>query len=842
MHGHAASLVRDLDRIPSGLQTRVPLNTTTNQPSDVVLRSQTAGACRYPGEMSEEPHSYTIWDQEWEPALEDPHSRSLRELLEPQGCSKVVQVDYSEGGSHPATMELAARAACRTITSADDVTRLCREGADADVAIEVHLASRRVPPVGLLSLVIIDAIVVRNTDTRLTLPPWPSRELQQAVLEALIDAGANANFRPGEGFRPLPAARSCANVTAVDALLRAGAVTQGMYLAFLPNQPYLPFPPSFQYEAALLKAYRRVLQQDPTLASEEYRDGKQTMTPIHMSGSAEGFMSAEFLRSYLTLLAEHGASITARTGDRYTPLGSAVHAGAPCVVEWLCQRLGREEINKRQHTNAEGISLLEYAGFVLSLLLRDKAAPEAVDRARQVIGTLLRHGADIQLIRTTTPRRRYVRKLVQDIHKEMNQPSAPPQQQQQQQQESGAAKAAKIAARLIGEEVKDKAKKAKRGGKKDGKGGGHPQQHEQQQHGQQQSVSIESEAIDDEEPSSVSTGVVDTDADEQPPSASSADPQPAAPSPSCDVSSAVPAPATSPVDREDSDGEFVPVVRGRKKPNKKARPDQQEPALTLQHAPVTQTQPLSISGRPFSSSAARRPAAGRGLVTHVPTQTRSHRGPPPLVLMAAMPPSIGSSALPPRPQHPPPHALVRPLAASERQGADRPAASPSTIDTNTAFAQRTSVSAGSSSHTADGQRGRCGGGEGEVGTDSAAAAEHLVGQLRRQLSHKDQENDALIRQLQEVQWKFVQSSHHLQQQQQQQQAGVDTPPAAPTAAADDGLKCDVCMDNYKSTLLVPCRHICLCGGCAGVLMSGPPAERLCPRCRQPITDTQQVYL
>ncbi|CEM30658.1 unnamed protein product [Vitrella brassicaformis CCMP3155] len=33
MHVHAASLVRDLDRIPSGLQTRVSLNTITNQPT-----------------------------------------------------------------------------------------------------------------------------------------------------------------------------------------------------------------------------------------------------------------------------------------------------------------------------------------------------------------------------------------------------------------------------------------------------------------------------------------------------------------------------------------------------------------------------------------------------------------------------------------------------------------------------------------------------------------------------------------------------------------------------------------------------------------------------------------
>ncbi|CEL99959.1 unnamed protein product [Vitrella brassicaformis CCMP3155] len=765
------------------------------------------------GQMSEEPRRHTVWDQEWEPALEDPHSRRLRELLEPQGCSKVGV--RSEGGDDAATMELAARAVCRTITSAEDVTRLCQEGADADLGLQLHLSSCRLTPMGLLSLVIDDVVngridddddddVVGEEITDVTLPPWPSHELQQAVLEALIAAGANPNGRPDEKGRPLHRTRLCANVTAVDVLLRAGAVTHGLHLAFW---PCLPSPPSPQYETDLLNVYRRMLEHDPALVSET--GGERQGTPIHNAGAAESVMSRDFICAYLDLLAQHGASLTARDAYGNTPLGTAVLAGAPCVVEWLCERLGKEEIN---NTKAEGnmISVLELAGCCLTgRRQKAKAEPEKLDKAKQVVRTLLRHGADIQLVRTT-PALRYIRKLVQDIHKDMQKPSAPPQQQQK---DSGAAMAAKMAEELIAEEAREKAKKAKRGGKI----GGHQQQQQREQ--QQRPVSIELEAIEDDEApdSSVATGAVETDADEQPPSTPSADPQPAAPSPSCDVSSAVPAPATSSVDREESDAEFVTVVR---KKNKKARshlqPDQQEPASTRQHAPVTHTQPLNISGLPFTS-AARRPPAGRGLDTNMPTQTRAHRGPPPLVPMAAMPPSIGSSPLPPRPQQPPPPGLVRPLA-------------------NTALAQRTSVSAGSSSQAADGQRGRCGGGESGVGTDSAAAAEHLVGQLRRQLSQKDQENDALIRQLQEAQWKLVQSSHHLQQQ--HQQASSDTTPAA----ADDGLKCDVCMADYKSTLLVPCRHICLCGGCAGVLMSGPPADRLCPRCRQPITDTQQVYL
>ncbi|CEL92411.1 unnamed protein product [Vitrella brassicaformis CCMP3155] len=81
-------------------------------------------------------------------------------------------------------------------------------------------------------------------------------------------------------------------------------------------------------------------------------------------------------------------------------------------------------------------------------------------------------------------------------------------------------------------------------------------------------------------------------------------------------------------------------------------------------------------------------------------------------------------------------------------------------------------------------------------------------------------------------------------QQHQQPSSPPSSNSAPLATRDEGehLKCDVCMDKDKSIPLIPCRHLCLCGECAGRLMSGPSAKRLCPRCRQRITDTQQVYL
>ncbi|CEL92415.1 unnamed protein product [Vitrella brassicaformis CCMP3155] len=98
---------------------------------------------------------------------------------------------------------------------------------------------------------------------------------------------------------------------------------------------------------------------------------------------------------------------------------------------------------------------------------------------------------------------------------------------------------------------------------------------------------------------------------------------------------------------------------------------------------------------------------------------------------------------------------------------------------------------------------------------SAAAWErehHLLGQMRR-------EKEELMRQLQEAKRKLA-------------------------SAADDAenIKCAVCLDNRRKVVLIPCHHLRLSAECAGELMWGPPAERLCPICRQPITKTEQVFV
>eukprot|EP00759_Apiculatamorpha_spiralis_P057110 PhF_6_TR8452/c0_g1_i3/m.13185 len=52
---------------------------------------------------------------------------------------------------------------------------------------------------------------------------------------------------------------------------------------------------------------------------------------------------------------------------------------------------------------------------------------------------------------------------------------------------------------------------------------------------------------------------------------------------------------------------------------------------------------------------------------------------------------------------------------------------------------------------------------------------------------------------------------------------------------DEGRLCVVCLSEPKDTTILPCRHMCLCQGCAVEIQSHSP--KLCPLCRSPI---QQV--
>ena len=67
------------------------------------------------------------------------------------------------------------------------------------------------------------------------------------------------------------------------------------------------------------------------------------------------------------------------------------------------------------------------------------------------------------------------------------------------------------------------------------------------------------------------------------------------------------------------------------------------------------------------------------------------------------------------------------------------------------------------------------------------------------------------------------------------------------SASDEHL-CVVCLDSPRCTLLLPCKHLCLCKGCASSVLAPKDAtgnqqrRNLCPLCQSPVVEVMDVFV
>ncbi|VVC96621.1 unnamed protein product [Leptidea sinapis] len=66
---------------------------------------------------------------------------------------------------------------------------------------------------------------------------------------------------------------------------------------------------------------------------------------------------------------------------------------------------------------------------------------------------------------------------------------------------------------------------------------------------------------------------------------------------------------------------------------------------------------------------------------------------------------------------------------------------------------------------------------------------------------------------------------------------LDTKPTSDEETEDGGLECVICMCDVRDTLILPCRHLCLCNSCADSLRY---QANNCPICRAPFRALLQI--
>ncbi|CEM24733.1 unnamed protein product [Vitrella brassicaformis CCMP3155] len=328
----------------------------------------------------------------------------------------------------------------RSIGSAQGVAQLIRqEGAEANVMpllVQSHADGAPPPPeppmvYPLLSLAIDN--MTGNTipsiwvDRPRGMSPvatrcWSSPELQDDIMNALIDGGADMNATSADrshNTRPLRVAIAAGNIRAVSLLLRRGAQLSGFRVMRLPfawgvygGRECLT---TSDAERQLMSIYQRLIQRDSTLAVERSTDGGSSLSVVDDAATSRGGpFSQAFIDQYLDMLQANGADVRAGTGPwGTTPLRWAAMFGSPQVADWLCRQVPADidrDLTGEPHRTPLNTALGGLTRWADDL--NDDSRPEHEKeelRTREIpnleafIRTLVRAGLAPSLVRFTVP-------------------------------------------------------------------------------------------------------------------------------------------------------------------------------------------------------------------------------------------------------------------------------------------------------------------------------------------------------------------------------------------------------------------------------------------------------
>ncbi|CEL93386.1 unnamed protein product [Vitrella brassicaformis CCMP3155] len=321
-----------------------------------------------------------------------------------------LEARFPEGTSD-ATRELSRWIIGRRITDARQVTDLIEQDADPDVITGLvgRGSSGAVYGYSLLAIAIDNKSgytirTVKAEDSHavirpVALPQWSSDELQAAILTALLDGGADPNAAAGDLERigtPLQVAIAYGNQTAFEPLMARQDIDLRV----------------------LMSMYERLARRDPTLATERVNGGNL----VHRAAfDSKGLYPQSFIDSYLDLITANGADMTAEDdliGE--WPLDFAAVSGSPQVADFLCRKLPADQIDRRNYHGDTPIVMAARQLDWYTQRLQDPGTPEQtkerhraeIPNYKLTIHSLLRAGADINLIPTATEDRRRGRQLV----------------------------------------------------------------------------------------------------------------------------------------------------------------------------------------------------------------------------------------------------------------------------------------------------------------------------------------------------------------------------------------------------------------------------------------------